>query len=283
MQDSRVQPTPWLVSVIVPTKNSQSTLDTVLRSIRSQTYGSVEIIVVDNFSSDATLDIARRYADKVLSIGPERTAQVNAGILASAGAFVLRLESDMEVDPDVVQKCVGEMRASQHQALIIPELNVGYTFWGRCRELEKRLYVHDATVEVPRFFRREAIIAIGMYDENLILHEDYDLKMRLDRAEASIGRIEGSYERHLDHTDLRKLIAGSFYYGRTAGRFVDKYGKAGISSSIMPRAALVRNWRAFVAQPILGGGILVMKALQYTATGLGHMAERIRPTLRPSR
>lgn len=276
-REPRVKSVGPIVSVIVPTKNSQATIDRVLRSIRSQTYMPVEIIVVDNFSTDGTVETARRYADMVLLVGPERTAQVNTGIERSSGAFVCRLESDMELDPDVIEKCVKEMGQSQMDALIIPELNVGFTFWGRCRELEKRIYVHDATVEVPRFFRRETIFAVGLYDRNLVLHEDYDLKIRLGRSKARIGRIEGSFERHLDYTDLHKLIAGSFYYGRTAGRFLDKYGRQGISDSIMPRPAWVRNWRAFLEEPLLGTGLVVMKVLQYLSTALGHLSERFRP------
>ena len=47
-----------LVSVIVPTKNSQATLGACLHSIKAQTYPHIELIVVDNFSTDGTLALA---------------------------------------------------------------------------------------------------------------------------------------------------------------------------------------------------------------------------------
>jgi glycosyltransferase involved in cell wall biosynthesis len=58
-----------LVSVIIPTKNSESTIDYCLRSIRGQTYTNIEVIVVDNYSRDKTEEVAQKYG-KVLSKGP---------------------------------------------------------------------------------------------------------------------------------------------------------------------------------------------------------------------
>jgi glycosyltransferase involved in cell wall biosynthesis len=69
-----------LVSVIVPTKNSSSTLVKCLDSIINQTYRNIEIIIVDNYSADSTRDIAMHYTDKVFTLGPERSPQVNYGV-----------------------------------------------------------------------------------------------------------------------------------------------------------------------------------------------------------
>ena len=62
------------VSVIVATLNSERTLGDCLRSIKAQTYPDIELLVVDNFSSDRTLEVAMQYADKVEQVGPERSA-----------------------------------------------------------------------------------------------------------------------------------------------------------------------------------------------------------------
>ena len=61
------------VSVIVPTKNSESFLYSCLRSIANQSY-AVETIVVDNYSTDRTVKIAKRFTKKVYSRGPERSS-----------------------------------------------------------------------------------------------------------------------------------------------------------------------------------------------------------------
>ena len=69
-----------LVSIIVPTRNSEEFLDRVLINLMKQTYENKEIIVVDNFSTDNTPQIAKRWADAFYQIGPERATQVNYGI-----------------------------------------------------------------------------------------------------------------------------------------------------------------------------------------------------------
>jgi glycosyltransferase involved in cell wall biosynthesis len=54
-----------LVSIIIPTKNSDRTIAACLQSCMSQTYSDIEVIVVDNFSIDKTQSIAKKYTDNV--------------------------------------------------------------------------------------------------------------------------------------------------------------------------------------------------------------------------
>ena len=68
-----------LVSVIIPTRDSDRTLESCLSSIRAQSYAPIEIIVVDNHSTDRTLRIAISHCDVVETFGPERSAQRNRG------------------------------------------------------------------------------------------------------------------------------------------------------------------------------------------------------------
>src|SRR6266571_8664497 len=90
-----------LVSVIIPTKNSERTIRRCLESVRAQTYRNFEIVVVDNFSSDSTVRIAKEYADIVLLAGPERTSQVKLGAANSKGDFVYKIDSDFVLEPSV--------------------------------------------------------------------------------------------------------------------------------------------------------------------------------------
>jgi glycosyltransferase involved in cell wall biosynthesis len=52
-----------LISVVVTTKNEQENIENCLKSIKNQSYKNYEIIVVDNFSTDETKKIARKYSD----------------------------------------------------------------------------------------------------------------------------------------------------------------------------------------------------------------------------
>jgi glycosyltransferase involved in cell wall biosynthesis len=78
-----------------------------LESIAQQTVQDIEIIVVDNGSTDDTLAIAREFTDNVLQSGPERSAQVNYGVSESRGVFVYRVDSDFDLPPTIVAECLA--------------------------------------------------------------------------------------------------------------------------------------------------------------------------------
>ena len=72
--------TPPLVSIIVTTKNEEKNIAYCLTSITEQTYSHLEVILVDNNSSDKTREIALEFTDKIFNKGPERSAQRNYGM-----------------------------------------------------------------------------------------------------------------------------------------------------------------------------------------------------------
>lgn len=95
-----------MVSVVIPTFNSERFLEECLRSVRGQTYSNVEVIVVDNYSTDGTRKIAERYGAKTLLKGPERSAQMNHGVINAGGEYILRVDFDMAADEDLIEKCI---------------------------------------------------------------------------------------------------------------------------------------------------------------------------------
>ena len=74
----------FLVSVVIPAFNASSTIDETLRSVRSQSHGELEIIVVDDGSTDDTVTVAQRHADQDSRIIIMR--QCNAGVAAARNA-----------------------------------------------------------------------------------------------------------------------------------------------------------------------------------------------------
>ena len=83
-----------LLSVIVTTKNEEANIGTCLASL-AHFAKDVETVVVDNFSADSTCDTARRMGARVISRGPERCAQRNAGWRAASADWILVLDADM--------------------------------------------------------------------------------------------------------------------------------------------------------------------------------------------
>jgi len=95
-------------SIIVPAYNSQNTLEECLKAIRASHFKDFELIATDDGSSDGTLSIARKFADKVIehksNLG--RSKARNAGIRSSQGDILVFVDSDVVIRPDSIEKIV---------------------------------------------------------------------------------------------------------------------------------------------------------------------------------
>ena len=79
-----------LVSVIIPTYNSEKTLAKCLKSIKNQSYRNIEVIVVDRFSKDRTVEIAKSYKAKVYQLDYERVKAKNSGLMKAKPNAILK-------------------------------------------------------------------------------------------------------------------------------------------------------------------------------------------------
>ena len=269
------------VSVIVSTRNSAAHLEALLASVRAQTHPNVELIVVDNDSTDATAQIAARWADVVLAAGPERSAQRNRGVDAATGDFVLVADADMVLEPGVVGDCVAVARGEDATAVVIPEVSVGEGFWAACKALERSCYVGDETIEAARFFRRDAFLRYGGYDETLTGPEDWDLPARMRAAGERVARVDARIVHDEGRLRLRELLRKKFYYGRTFAPYVRRHPGLAARQATLIRPAFIRHRRRLARRPALAAGMVAMKAAEYAAGGLGLVAGRA--ATRPSR
>ena len=149
------------VSIVIPAYNSEKTLEKCLKSIRDQTYGNIEIIVVDKFSKDRTVEIIKRYGARIIYDEGERTRAKNIGLEKAKGKYVLFVDSDMELSKEVVEECV-ELAEKDDKigGIIIPERSVGNGFWVKVRDFERSFYA-GTEIESARFFRRDLALKVG--------------------------------------------------------------------------------------------------------------------------
>jgi glycosyltransferase involved in cell wall biosynthesis len=263
------------ISFVVPTKNSARTLASCLESLQGQTHPDVEVIVVDNSSTDATPDIAARIADVVETFGPERSAQRNRGMHLSTGDVVVFVDSDMTFEPTVAADIVEVLSTRPEVgAVIIPERSFGEGFLAECRVLEKSLYVGDDSVEAPRAFRRELILGLGGWDERLTAAEDWDLADRTRSTGTVIARV-GSY---IWHDEGRIQLGATFAKKRYYGRWIAGYLRTheGEGSKKLVRTALLSDPKALARQPLHAGGMFVLKAVEGAGLVAGMYDERRR-------
>lgn len=247
------------VSIVVPTRNCAAPLEACLRSARRQHGVTTELIVVDNHSTDGTQEVARRYADRVLVEGPERSAQRNAGIAIATSSVVLVIDSDMTLDRAVARQAAQAFADDPSLgAVVLPELAAGSGRWARCRGLEKTLYIGRADVEAARGFRRRALLDVGGYDTSVTGLEDWDLPDRMRAAGWRIGRIAAPVTHHETVSSLRELFAKKRYYGRGSAAHV----RAGRMQRPWWRPSLFTRPGLLLRHPVTAAGLVAIKVVE---------------------
>ncbi len=270
-----------LVSVIIPTKNSEKTLEACLVSIKNQSYSNVEIFTVDNNSTDKTKEIAAKYGN-VLNKGPERSAQRNFGVANSKGKYVLIIDSDMVLSKDVVKACVEKAESdSSIKGIVIPEESFGEGFWAQCKKLEKSFYVGVDWIEAARFFTREVFDQMHGYDEEITGPEDIDLPQRVQAkyGKQSINRVQVFIYHNEQRISLIKTCQKKYYYAKKLKKYmsiaanIDNFQK---QSSILSRFVLYFSQpRKLYSHPIRAIGLLVMKLGEFSGGLVGYLLVKV--------
>ncbi len=104
------------ISVVIPAYNVGEYIGKCLQSVLSQTYGDLEIIVINDGSTDNTADIIKQYSpDARLTLIDQKNAGVtaarNAGIAAASGAYLAFIDSDDWVEPNMFEKLHAALKS----------------------------------------------------------------------------------------------------------------------------------------------------------------------------
>lgn len=253
-----------LVSVIIPTRNSERTLDKCLASIKNQSYKNIETIVVDNNSADRTKEIAKQYTDKIFNFGPERSAQRNFGAIQAKGEYLLIHDSDIYFNADSVKECVKLAEKENCDSIILPEKSIGTGFWTRVKAFERSFYVGNDYMEAARFFKKDIYEKLGGYEENLTGPEDWDLTIRIRKAGYKISRTNLFLEHDEGKIDLFGSSKKKQYY---ANDVFEKYAKEHPGEfkkqmSFFVRFPLNKIIKKGISHPVLFSSMIFMKGLE---------------------
>lgn len=267
-----------LVSVIVTTKNEEKNIANCLESIKDQSYKHIEIIVVDNNSSDMTKTIARKYSSHIFNKGPERSAQRNFGVEQANGSYVLFIDSDMVLSKDVVKESIEEItKRKELAAIIIPEESFGEGFWANCKKLERSFYLGVEWIEAARFFSRKAFCTLGGFNELMISGEDWELTQRI-RERYSVGRINSFIYHNEGKLQLRDTIKKKYYYAKNIVPYLsERHGKSDIANQTNPikRYALYfSDTKKLFQNPLISIGMFIMKTSEFSAGLVGYIFNR---------
>ena len=181
------------VSVVIPTYNHAKLLKKALDSVMAQTFKEWEAIVVNNFSSDDTIEVVNSFADpriKILNFSNNGViaASRNHGLKEANGDFIAFLDSDDVWYPNKLQKCV-EQSSAGYQFICHGELWINSDLTQRpvmygpaSNATYKRLLFKGNCISTSTTFSAKSLInSVQGFDENpkIITTEDYDLWLRL--------------------------------------------------------------------------------------------------------
>ena len=177
----RAEPTPAdpKVSVVIPCHNYGRFLAEAVESVLHQTHTNLEIIIVNDGSTDDTAEVASRYKDKALySYLPNRgpAAARNTGISLSSGHYVAFLDADDWLEPTFVAECLKALGDHPDVAYAFPQV----FFFGRWEAISQFPHYNAASATRRRIpscsvFRHQAFTAVR-FDEGLRTGlEDWDL------------------------------------------------------------------------------------------------------------
>jgi glycosyltransferase involved in cell wall biosynthesis len=189
-----------LVSVIIPAYNRAHTVAETVDSVLRQTYGNLEVIVVDDGSKDHTQEVLRGYGTQIKNIRQENAGQMvarNRGIAEARGEIVTFLDSDDIWLPMCVERHVSVL--ARTGAEVPCSLANGWLEFSDGRritsfqnskletELEEGLWLNVPDILPTRFvmfcqfvaIRRAALKVVKGFDEDLKFMEDYALPLRL--------------------------------------------------------------------------------------------------------
>jgi glycosyltransferase involved in cell wall biosynthesis len=257
----------------MPTHNSANTLKACLESVKNQNYPALEVILADNFSDDNTKDVAREFGVTILERcgkpGNPGSAR-NAGIMKSSGKYLLLLDSDEILAEDVVQKCVDSHKKENAGAIKIPLCFVGTTFWGKCSAFWKnRNYlVNKETIgSIPRFYVKEAILQAGLFNENLVIGEDWELYVRIKKNGVKEAYCNSSML-HIEPSSLGRITRRELQYSKFirshSRRFKQEYDEPIYKNSLRTLKQALKSFRRW---PVLVVGslfLLFVKAYIWT-------------------
>lgn len=260
-----------LVSVIITTKNSAKTLETLLISIKNQSYLNYEVVLVDNPNTkDKTRIIAKKYNCSVFIKGPERSAQRNYGVTEGKGEYVLILDSDMVLEEDVIKQCVNKIDSSKEiNSIIIPEKSFGERFWVKFKIFEREFYEGDETIEAPRFFKKTVFEKYKGYDEKITGPEDWDLPLRMKKGGEKTQRIKSYIHHNEGRYNPFKSARKKFYYAQKAHAFFKKHPEQiTTKGNLIFRPVFFKKWKKLISHPFLSLGLFFIK----TVEGFGALA-----------
>ena len=189
------------ISIIVTNFNYSKFLDRAIRSAFVQNYPTdkYELIVVDDCSTDKSLEIIESYGDLISKIYLKNNVGLskarNIGVEESNGEYIIFIDADDFIHRDLI--FIAGMFLDQNE--MFDAVSVDYITVDEKGHEIKRVAFSDNPLACGIMYRKEKFINIGMFDENLRVNEDKEFRERFNEKGYKMHNIELPLYRYRKH------------------------------------------------------------------------------------
>ena len=229
------------LSVVITTRNEAANIANCIHAFDA-VRDEVEVIVVDNASTDDTKKIAADLGATVLDKGPERCAQRNLGWQMAKAEWVIVLDADMILPQETIKEMLGiagrgqdlgrktedgrpdlSSKVSSPLAYWIPEIRTGSGIRVKARNFERSFY--DGTcIDALRLFHKSILEKTGGYDESLIAGgEDWELDIRILETGAKCAILKNHLVHNEKQLTLKRMLEKKAYYSKSMTAYQAKW------------------------------------------------------------
>jgi glycosyltransferase involved in cell wall biosynthesis len=198
-----------MITVIIPSFNSEQFITRTIESVLTQTRAADEVLIVDDCSTDKSLDIAKRYPVRILQTvanSGHATAR-NLGLRSANGDLIAWLDADDYWEPQHLETVSALLEVHPQAAVAFSAVQkfgeqVGVLGNFPCSGSPRRVFWESLrgciVPHMSAVVRKNALSEVGGYDESFKVAPDFDLWLRLSRTYGFVSteKITANYRQH---------------------------------------------------------------------------------------
>jgi len=274
------------VSVVIPVRNEAGFIEQCLKAVLAQDYPAdrMEVIVVDGMSQDETRNLIQNLAKKDPRIyirdNPRKIAPcaMNIGIVASQGEIIFRVDGHAVIPVDYLRQCVGwlgkenvdgvggavDSEATSYLGSVIAAgMSSPFGIGGSGFRTAKEGGGPVVADTLPFWaFRRTVFDRIGLFNEQMVRHQDYELNYRVRKAGGKLLLLPWLRVKYYVRPTLARFWRQYWQYGIWKGRFLRTYPVAVRWRHLIPPLFILAIATAFLLSVLRPGtGLVCLGAL----------------------
>jgi len=200
----------YLVSIITVTFNSGNTLERTIKSVIEQDYPSIEYIIVDGGSTDSSVEIIKKYDERINKwiSEPDRGAMdaINKAIRIVSGDIIAMVSSDDTLEPNIISSVLKIFNESPHTEVVYgnlryfdlqrKEILICAPFRKTTDEIYKNIYKWPAVYLNAFFAKRSVYNNLNLSDISGNIANDYELYLKILRNKAKFFYLNKVFVNH---------------------------------------------------------------------------------------